>query len=47
MPTLYSSLRELGNERGFVVAPFTVGKDLPVLLLHPDVVRQCSTHEVM
>lgn len=47
MPTLYSSLRELGDACGFVVAPFTVGKDLPVLLLRPDIVRQCSPHEVM
>lgn len=46
MPACFSSLKELGGKRGFVIAPFTAGKDMPVLLLQADVVKQCSPDEV-
>ena len=40
------SLTDLGSERGFIIAPFTVDDRMPVLLLRPDVIRQCSPDEV-
>lgn len=41
-----TSLTGLDHERGYVVAPFTVDESTPVLLLRPDVVKQCSLEEV-
>lgn len=47
VPAAFFSLRELGDERGFVITPFHVSDTLPILMLRPDVVRQCSPGEVM
>lgn len=46
LPASFSSLRELGGKQGFVIAPFAAGKDMPVLLLQADVVKQYSPDEV-
>lgn len=45
-PASFSSLRELSGKRGFVIAPFAVSKNMPVLVLKADVVKQCSPDEV-
>jgi len=47
VPASFVSLCELGAEPGFVIAPFTVDTASPILLLRPDVVRQCTVDEVM
>lgn len=47
VPSSLSSLRLLDGEQGFVIAPFTVGESSPVILLHPDCVRQCACDEIM
>ena len=46
VPVTFFSIRELGDDRGFVIAPFHVGDRLPILLLHPDVIRHCVPDEV-
>lgn len=46
VPLSLPSLRGLGVESGFVIAPFTISDDSLVVLLRPDVVRQCSPAEV-
>lgn len=46
VPSSFSSLSELGDDGGFVIAPFHVGDTLPILLLRPDVLRRCLPDEV-
>ena len=46
VPVALASLAALGDRQGFVIAPFTVDNCTPVLLLRPDVVRQCAVDEV-
>ena len=46
VPSSFSSLRELDDDGGFVIAPFHVGDTLPILLLRPDVLRRCLPDEV-
>ncbi len=47
VPSSFFSLSELGDDRGFVITPFHVGDALPILLVRPDVIRQCSPDEVL
>lgn len=42
-PSVLDSVAELDGQEGFVMAPFVVSEQHPVLLMHPDVVE---THEV-
>jgi isochorismate synthase len=42
-PTILDSVTELNGREGFVMAPFAVSEQHPVLLMHPDVVE---THEI-
>ena len=36
LPERIPALRELNNKTGFVIAPFTVSNETPILLLHPE-----------
>lgn len=42
-PSAYGSVAELDEEEGFVMAPFMVSRQHPVLVMHPDVVEN---HEI-
>lgn len=46
MPASHTSLNELSGESGYVIAPFTSDDTSPVILLRPDVLRQCALDEV-
>lgn len=46
VPVAMASLSGLGDERGYVIAPFTADDRTPVLLLRPDKVRHCTLDEV-
>ena len=46
VPEVLTSFAALGDKQGFVIAPFTVDDRSTVLLLRPDVVRQCAVDEV-
>lgn len=46
VPASYTSLDELSGRRGFVIAPFTLSINSPLVVLRPDVVRQCCLHDV-
>lgn len=46
-PSSLPSLRLIGDEHGFVIAPFSPGSDSPIILLRPDVVRQYSYDELV
>ena len=35
-PVLYNSMQELGNQRGFVIAPFHTDTQLPIVLIRPE-----------
>lgn len=41
-PEQLHSLTALDGQSGFVIAPFNIGADTPLLLLHPDQTRQLS-----
>ena len=46
VPASYTSLDELNGKRGFVIAPFTLSVNSPLVVLRPDVVWQCSVDDV-
>ena len=46
MPSSTHSLQLLNGESGFAITPFSPDDSFPVLLLRPDVVRQCTCDEV-
>lgn len=46
LPASHTSLNELSGESGYVIAPFTSDDTSPVILLRPDVLRQCVLDEV-
>lgn len=46
VPASCTSLNELSAERGYVIAPFTPCDTSLVILLRPDVMRQCTLDEV-
>lgn len=35
-PTLFQDIKELDGQEGFVIAPFSISKESPILLIHPD-----------
>lgn len=38
--SLFNDIEELNGRSGFVIAPFRIGKDTPIVLLRPDEVRE-------
>ena len=46
VPASYTSVAELSGKRGFVIAPFVAAIDTPLVVLRPDVVRQCCLDDV-
>ena len=46
VPSRLTSLEQLGDGCGFVIAPFTASDDMPALLLAPDDVRQFDCNNV-
>lgn len=44
-PLVLSSVNELNGKRGFVIAPFAVSEECPVLLMQPDVVEVVEVME--
>lgn len=47
LPASFRSLHDLGNEPGFVVAPFTCSDTASLLLIRPDVIRRCNPADVV
>lgn len=45
-PVTLSSFQAIGDDSGFVIAPFAVNDDSPIVLLHPDVVQDCTLDDV-
>ena len=45
-PATLSSVEAIGSEPGFVIAPFTVTDDSPIVMLRPDQVCVCTLDEV-
>lgn len=46
VPEALPELKLLDGKRGFVIAPFTPCGESPIIVLRPDVVRQCACSEV-
>ena len=46
VPASYSSLKDLNGKQGFVIAPFTPAAEIPIVVLRPDVLQQCTLDEV-
>ena len=47
VPATFPELKMLdGEERGFVISPFTPDDQSPIIVLRPDVMRQCTCDEV-
>ncbi|MDE6152070.1 MAG: chorismate-binding protein, partial [Prevotella sp.] len=46
-PEVFGSLESLNGQNGFVIAPFAVSDDCPVILIHPDKIEHRPVCEVV
>ena len=47
VPASLPSLKLVGEGNGYVIAPFSPDEESPILLIRPDVVRQCALDDLM